>query len=513
MKVLSFLLKKPRLYLFSAVFFSFSQSSAASSLNMAWKDLITVAHEYTSRGIPLNDVMQDALVFGSNEALTEKAVNLFTLLLENVFVTMRNRTNFETSRALRDVHYQLSTRILTNQYARHRIALAVFRNYKDWNVRFASSGDVDQCDLVVFVSFLNSLNKDFFSGLFEGTTPDVFPNDFNVLRTHIGRLVNIVKPRGLLVLARSGTNRAQHSVRSGMNAVARKARGAKKSVGRQLQRISFKNVFYTVGAGSAIAFFLMGSYAFIYRKKVLREFGVEVLKLGGGAKEVAKEAALLYTLPETRWDRIVGRVKDWVYNDPEIRRERAVKLRKELLSDTAKYMPAVSYDHDELTDLLIFAASNPQSVKPGMAARVKEEWVQDLRRRDLMLRQKKAATAEKTQEAKSFVQAAKQYLKAFGRKPFVAPQALPVAPLTPSSAKQPARSSRMARIAVRCSGLVSSLRQIVSDPLAPRRLSSASVYLQSAGYSPLDATAPLMQNQDNIDDVNLTTPLLKRSSA
>lgn len=416
MKKLSFFLKKPHFYVFLGLFAVGSLKSAAQSLNLAWKNVLTESHDYTNRGISLHHVMEEALVFGSNEVLTQKTVNLFITLLENVFELLRNRTDFETSRAIRAVHLQLTTHILSNTYARQRIALAVFKNYKKWNVHFAPSGEAVNCDAQVFASFLGTFNESFFKGLLGGPSPEISPESFKKMRVHIDHLLNLTQPIGLAVAVRSGANRTRYALRSGIQAISTKTNEVKNVIGQQLKRVSLKNVFYTVGAGSAVAACLMGVYVFMYRKKVLREFGLEMLKLGGGAREVAKEAALLYTLPQTRWSRISSFIKDWIYNDPEIRRDRAVKLKKELLLDSVTYVPTPSAQHDELTDLLLYAAANPACVKPGMAARVKKEWTQDVRRRDLMMKQKKAAKAEQAREAKSFAQSALLYIKALGRK-------------------------------------------------------------------------------------------------
>ena len=237
MKNLSFLLKKPRFCLFLAIFTSFSLSPAALSLNMAWKDLVTEAQEYTNRGIPLHDVMEEALVFGSSEVLTKKASTLYASLLEDVFMAMRQCSNFETSRAMRDVHQQMCAHILPNNYARQRIALAVFRNYKKWNVIFAPSGQVAHCDAIVFSSFLNSLNNEFFNGLLDGAMPELSRDGFMGFRTQVDRLVKIVQPGNLLVIARSGTHRAQYLLRAGMKVLSKKSQKAKDAVGRQLQRV------------------------------------------------------------------------------------------------------------------------------------------------------------------------------------------------------------------------------------------------------------------------------------
>jgi len=416
MKNYSFFSIKPRFFLILATISAVSLCAEGARLNIAWRELAAAATEYTNRGVSLPDVIEESLTFGASDSLTAKAVNLYVTLVGEVFTNMRQRTNFETSRALRDTQAQLFGTILQHPGARQRVAHAVFKNYKKWNISFTSwSGDVERADVVVFSSFLGSLNQVFFKGIVGAEASDISLEDFSKFRAQVLRLLKVVKPNELGVLAREEKNKALYAVKAGAKSISKKAKAATSVVTNTIKQVSLKNVFYTVGAASAMGFFLLGSYAFIYRKKVLREFGAEIVKFGGGMPEVAKEAALLYTLPETRWKRIFGRVKDWVYNDPDIRKGRAVKLQKELLIPGTQYVPTCSSEHDELTSLLKYASTNPQAVKPGMADRVKKEWVEDLRRRDLLLKKRKAEARLQSRKESNFRKAASRYLEILTR--------------------------------------------------------------------------------------------------
>ncbi len=414
MKNLSFFSKMPRFFIFCVV--ALAPSLASQGIEASWKELVVAAEEYTRGGVSLNDVIEEALIFGAEEELTLKATNLFVSLLNSVFTSMRHGVSFEMAKISRDLQRQLFDVVLRDHVAKKRLAMAVFKEYKKWNITFNRNGEVARFDVVVFASFLHSLDAEFFKGLVGEGADECSPADYKALRKQIDHVVKLVRPSAAGVLARSQLNRVKYSLRAGMQSAAQSVNAAKAAVGRQVGFVSLKGVFRTLGTVSVIGLFFMGTYAVMYRKKVLREFAAQAISLGGGTKEVAKEGLLLYTLPETRWGRVWNRIKEWIYDDPEIRKQQAEAFTKELLEKPEDYVRPTDSGYDELTDLLRYASDYPERVKAQAKSKAKDEWARDQHRLDLMAKKAKVRADEQRVEQKSFLAAARAYREFFMQK-------------------------------------------------------------------------------------------------
>lgn len=386
-----------------------SAGSANSVLKDAWVDFGIAAQQYTNRGISLDDVIEDALLRDSAEELTQKAVQVFTSLLDAILTKMRRGSTFEISRASRSLQDHLFGNVLQSFVLRQRVAFAVFENYKKWNIVISDVGDISSVDRIVFTSFLVSLKEIIFQFVNQ-SEQFITQQNFDELCKKIDGLVKFIRPNTVSVVARTGLNLMKYSVGITAKSTRQSVEKVYGLASSAAQKISLKNVLATAGSASLVAMFLATCYAINHRKQMIRE----LIQIAGGMTEAGKKAALVYSLPETRWKRISGWLRDWSYDDAKFRKERAEKLLKECLAVKENVVPDTTSATDPLSQVLVEFARFPKRIRIGAAQIMQDEWAQDLRFRDFDLNKHKSRIATNKMIRKNLEKAADEYRKKVG---------------------------------------------------------------------------------------------------
>ena len=386
-----------------------SAVSANSALKDAWVDFGIAAQQYTNRGIPLDDVIEDALLRDSAEELTQKAVQVFTSLFDAILTKMRRGSAFEVSRAARALQEHLFGNVLQSFVLRQRLAFAVFENYKKWNIVISDVGDISSVDRIVFASFLVTL-KDVLFQFVNQSEQFITQQNFDELCKKIDGIVKFIRPNAVSVAARSGLNLVKYSVGTTAKSARQSAGKVYGLAAEAAQKISLKNVVTTAGSASLVVMFLAACYAINHRKQMVRE----LIQLAGGMTEAGKKAALVYSLPETRWKRISGWLRDWSYDDAKFRKERAEKLLKECLAVRENVVPDTTSVTDSLSQVLVEFARIPERIRIDAAQKIQDEWAQDLRFRDLDSNKHKQRMSTNKMIRKNLKKAAFNYRKNVG---------------------------------------------------------------------------------------------------
>lgn len=353
--------------------------------------------------------MADAFLLHEQEALTVKTTKFFIELFDALLTKMSQNSNEDVVEGVKALREHLFRKVLSPFVLQQKLALEVFSNYEKWNVVISDTGLVASVDLDVFVPFVASL-KTIFSDLTNDGTRFMALDDLVVMHRLIDNLCSKFKANIVVATLKGAGNLTKHSLKfvarttgKAVSAVGSRTVKAAKSITLQ----SVKRAVLMTGAASATALFLWTCYTYNHRKKLARGLFEAV----GGMDEVKKKAVLLYVDPESKWKRLTGWLRDWIYDDADFRRSKADSLRANL-----EYLqvPAPAGQGDPLTQVLVEVAKRYRAVRQEDVGLVLKEMQQDASYQQYKAKKLKFELQRQQQAERDFSRASSAYLSTQG---------------------------------------------------------------------------------------------------